>query len=67
MELRFTVGAALRVNEFFRLSCGLLNEVLDWVSFLASELNGEGSSDKGGRVGRRAALRYSLPKGFSKA
>lgn len=40
---------------------------MDAVSFLASEFNGEGSSDRGGRVGRRAAFRYSLAKEFSKA
>lgn len=66
--LRFILGAAPRLKEDLETSGWLLCEVITGgESTLERELRDEGNSATGGRNGISEALRYSLPKGVSKA
>lgn len=66
--LRFMVGAAPRLKEDREMSGELLCElILGGESTLEKVFRDEGNSATGGRNGINEALRYSLPKGVSKA
>lgn len=67
-EWRFRVGTALRVNGF-EISGWLLREASDGgdSSFLEREFSGDGKSERGGSKGINDELRYSFPRGLSRA